>query len=85
MKRTLLSIIGCLLLVGCDIHNPYKQSVTMFADDTNFTKQFTYTITIIDRCEYLTYRAAEGYVTLTHKGNCTNCQAIFRAWYAENK
>ena len=84
MKRILLSAIGCLLLVGCD--SPYEQKVTMFAGDTNgFKTDFKYTITVIDRCEYLTYPAAEGHVTLTHKGNCTNCQAIFRAWYAENK
>jgi len=83
MKRILLSAIGCLLLIGCD--SPYDQKVTMFAGITNWQKEFSFTITVIDRCEYLTYPAAEGNVTLTHKGNCTNCQAIFRAWYVENK
>ena len=83
MKRILLSAIGCLLLIGCG--SPYDQKVTMFAGTTNWQKEFSFTITVIDRCEYLTYPAAESYATLTHKGNCTNCQAIFRAWYAENK
>lgn len=84
MKRALLSLIGCLLLVGCD--DRYTQTVPMFANNTNgFKTDFKYTITVIDKCEYITFPASDGYVQIAHKGNCTNCQAIFRAWYAENK
>ena len=86
MKKILLSIgIGCLLLfIGCE--SQYTQSVEMFGTSTNGLKyKFKYAITVIDNCEYITFPNSEGGVQIAHKGNCTNCQAIFRAWYAENK
>lgn len=83
MKRIFLSAIGCLLLIGCG--SPYDQKATMFAGDTNFQHEFSYSITVIDKCQYITWSGGEAGHLMTHKGNCTNCQAIFRAWYAENK
>ena len=35
-------------------------------------KEFEYKVIIIDSCEYLMWRTANGYLQITHKGNCKN-------------
>jgi hypothetical protein len=83
MKRALLSLIGCLLLAGCD--DRYTQSVPMFANNTNgFKTDFKYAVTVIGRCEYITYPGPDGYVNITHKGDCTNCVYELHKWMLEN-
>jgi hypothetical protein len=40
--------------------------------NSNIEREFEYTVIIIDSCEYLMWRTANGYLQITHKGNCKN-------------
>lgn len=68
MKKTILLTFGLISVLGC--HNPKSpngDSGTIYGD---------FNIKVIDSCEYLEYDYGvfdQRVYTLTHKGNCKNC------------
>ena len=63
MKYLLLIVI---LFASCTTPNG-KEKVT---EDNNTKPRYDYRVVIIDKCEYI--EVADGYYSLTHKGDCNN-------------
>jgi hypothetical protein len=72
MKKTLFLICLIIALTSCstpqapEIKKAEKLSMLQTVND------FEYTIIEIDNCEYLAWRSAYGYISVTHKGDCKN-------------
>lgn len=74
MKMKILFVICIALLMSCKPANVSIQEKPKPSNlfNNNVEAEFNYTVVVIDSCEYLMWRAANGYLQITHKGNCKN-------------
>lgn len=67
---TVAYIVLCISLFSCDSHfKGARYNVMSFSN---------YDIVLIDNCEYFQYRSANGYLSITHKGNCNSCRSYLK-------
>lgn len=65
----LIFSVFAILASSCEIH-PSKATDRIYNQDS---EEFKYKVIVLDSCEYIMYRTANGYLEITHKGNCKFC------------
>lgn len=67
MKKIAGLLAIAFLLASCS-----GKKEDMFEDTLQPSYRFVFKTVVIEGCEYFRYKAADGYLGLEHKGNCSN-------------